>query len=153
MRIFIVTILSFFYSFSQQDPVVQGLDVLNVVRSNYDSKPLVLDNSLSKYAEKKAVQNLLGDDGEIIVSEDRVGLLFMEKDSLSQNEINNPKRFMAAVIHFIDVDCDSEVMYDSFNQVIDDKSSRVGIGEYVKGNKQCIVFVFDNYVYNKEIDN
>ena len=55
----------------------EGLDVLNVVRSNYDSKPLVLDNSLSKYAEKKAVQNLLGDDGEIIVSEDRVGFLFM----------------------------------------------------------------------------
>jgi len=138
--------------YAQNPSKAEGLKILNVVRSNYDSPPLRYDRSLSEYATKKAVQNLNNDTGEIIVSEEVVGLLYVVRKALNNKEIKDPMRFVSAVINFIDVDCDSTVMYDSFNQVIDDKSTKVGIGEFVKGDTNCIVFVFDHYVYNEETD-
>lgn len=138
--------------YAQNPSKAEGLKILNVVRSNYDSPPLRYDRNLSEYATKKAVQNLNNDTGEIIVSEEVVGLLYVVRKALNNKEIKDPMRFVSAVINFIDVDCDSTVMYDSFNQVIDDKSTKVGIGEFVKGDANCIVFVFDHYVYNEETD-
>ena len=136
----------------QYTPKEEGLKILNMVRRNYNLPPLRVNRELSEYAMKKAIQQVNGDSNEIIISRDRVGLLFTKEENASKEDLRYPYRYAAAVIDFIDIDCDKVEKYDLFNQVIDEKSREVGMAEYVDGTTQCIVFVFDNYVYNIETD-
>ena len=137
---------------AQTEDEKEGLKILNLLRRNYSQPPLQYDKELSEYAEKKAMQQVNNDLEEIIVSRETVGLLWFAADDLNELEIKDPLRYASTVLEFIDIDCDEKNKYDLFNQVIDEKSSKIGIAEYLNGNSRCIVFVFDNYVYNEETD-
>lgn len=142
-------------TYSQNSQVQYGLDVLNMVRYNYDVSELKFSPSLSEYALKKATQFVNGDEDEVIISKEEVGLNYIistEEVAKKESEMNN--RFALAVLSLIDIDCDKENKYDLFNQVVDPDSKEIGIAEYYDNNKgkMAIVFVYDHYVYNQETD-
>lgn len=140
------------HTFAQNKEIIEGLKILNLVRANYQVQALELDNDLSKYAVNKAQQQVESLSGEIILSKDEVGLLFEYDEGLGNDYELPEMRFVSSVLNYIDIDCDDENKYDLFNQIVDEKSTKIGIGEYFKNGKHCITFVFDNYVYNEEKD-
>lgn len=86
---------------------------------------------------------------------DDVGLHYIiYEGDVAKEFIGNDKRFAAVVLSFIDIDCDKEDKYDLFNQVVDSDSNEIGIAEYydIKNQRLSIVLVYDNYIYNQEID-
>lgn len=126
----------------------EGLQIINMFRYNYEIGPLQLDKNLTEYAQKKAFQILNDDLDEIIVSKANVGLLY----SVFENEEDSYSKISRSILDFIDVDCDEKNRYDLFNQVIDDKSSKIGIAMVADDSRSVVVFIFDNYVYNQEVN-
>lgn len=136
--------------YSQNNDIIEGIQIINLVRGNVGRVPLEINDELSDYAAKKAQQQVEDLKGEIIISKDEVGLLWIKEEGLGTNYELPEMRFASAALSFVDIDCDEEDRYDLYNQIVDEKSSQVGIGEYFKNGKHCMVFVFDNYVYNQE---
>ena len=151
---FLVMIFAFVSnSYSQDSEIQYGLDIMNMVRENYSASELKFSKKLSEYALKKATQYAYGDEDEIIVSKEEVGLLYTI-DEVDANEMSkDDKRIAISVLRLIDIDCDDgEDKYDLFNQVVDSDSKEVGVAEFYDKDKLVIVYVFDNYVYNQETD-
>lgn len=138
--------------YSQSNEIAEGIKIINLVRGNYSVQALELDDNLSNYASKKAQQQVESLSGEITISKEEFGLLWSFNEGLGTEYILPEMRFASSVLRLIDIDCDDEDKYDLFNQIVDEKSTKIGVGEYFNNGKHCIAFVFDNYVYNEEID-
>ena len=89
---------------------------------------------------KKAFQILNDDLDEIIVSKANVDLLY----SVYENEEDSYSKISRSVLNFINVDCDEKNRYALFNQIIDDKSSRIGIAMVADDIRSVVVFILDN---------
>jgi len=126
----------------------ESLQIINMFRFNYGIDPLQLDKNLTEYAQKKAFQILNDDLDEIIVSKANVGLLY----SVYKNEDDSYSKISRSILNYIDVDCDEKNRYDLFNQVIDSKSSKIGIAMVADDSRSVVVLIFDNYVYNQEVN-
>ena len=151
--LFIIALIIFQTNlYSQNNDIIEGIQIINLVRGNIGVEPIEINDELSDYAVKKAQQQVEALNGEIIISKDEVGLLWVKAEGLGTNYELQEMRFASAALSLVDIDCDEEDKYDMYNQIVDEKSSQVGIGEYLKNGKHCIVFVFDNYVYNQEKD-
>ena len=149
--LFIIALILFHGNlYSQNNDISEGIQIINLVRANINVQPLEINDELSNYAVKKAQQQVEALNGEIIISKDEIGLLWIEAEGLGTNYELPEMRFASAALSFVDIDCDEEDKYDMYNQIVDEKSTQVGVGEYFKNGKHCMVFVFDNYVYNQD---
>lgn len=119
-----------------------------MVRFNNGIDPLQLDKSLTEYAQKKAYQILNDDLDEVIVSQANVGLLY----NVYRNEEEPYSKISRSVLNLIDINCENKYKYDLFNQVVDEISTKVGIAIASDESRSAVVFIFDNYVYNQEVN-
>ena len=155
MKYFFLLLVFSNYIFSQEyqidklgDPI-ESIRIMNIFRNQYHNNFLEYDEEYSKIAFEQARLSSLKNDF-VLNPEDSIGDLgfFYTKDLIIDNRFKENDIFISTVLNFLDIDCDEEDTYErynSFNQVLDPKSSKVGIGWGQSNDKIFIHYIFDHW--------
>lgn len=130
------------------DPI-ESIRIMNIFRNQYHNIFLEYDEEFSKIAFEQARLSSLKNDF-VLIEEDSIGNIgyYYTKELLMDNRFKDNDIFISTVLNFIDIDCneeDSNERYNTFNQVVDPKSTKVGIGWGQSNDRIFIHYVFDHW--------